>query len=161
MLWDLRAKSSPVQATSLSGGGHAHPVYSLAFSGSANAHSLCSVSTDGHLCTWNLAQLSSPSESVQLRYQRHAEEHHSSQKQKIEVAATCMALQDGISNTVCVGAEDGAIYRTRLHGSKAGVDFRSENGHEGPLTGMHFHPTNADWGSSSISNLLLTSSMDW
>ena len=60
VLWDMRAKSAPVQTTPLTTDGHAHPVYSLALVGSTAANTLYSLSTDGRLCAWNTSSLSSP-----------------------------------------------------------------------------------------------------
>ena len=60
VLWDYRAKHSPVQQTPLSATGHTHPVYSMAVVGATNAHSLVSVSTDGRMCLWNMSKLVEP-----------------------------------------------------------------------------------------------------
>ncbi len=60
VLWDIRAKTTPVQQTPLSSIGHTHPVYSMDIVGTKNAHSLVSVSTDGKLCVWSLENLLQP-----------------------------------------------------------------------------------------------------
>ncbi|KAH8593683.1 WD40-repeat-containing domain protein [Bisporella sp. PMI_857] len=47
LLWDTRAKSTPVQKTPLTGSGHTHPVYSVDIVGTQNANNIISCSTDG------------------------------------------------------------------------------------------------------------------
>ena len=64
VLWDTRAKSTPVQRSPLSSVGHTHPVYCLDVVGTQNAHNLVSVSTDGTLCAWTLGNLSQPIVSI-------------------------------------------------------------------------------------------------
>ena len=60
VLWDTRAKSTPVQRSPLSSTGHTLPVYCLDVVRTQNAHILGSVSTDGTLCAWTLSNLSQP-----------------------------------------------------------------------------------------------------
>lgn len=60
VLWDTRAKSTPVQRSPLSSVGHTHPIYCIDVVGTQNAHNLISVSTDGTLCAWTLSNLSQP-----------------------------------------------------------------------------------------------------
>lgn len=75
-LWDLRAKSTPVQRSLLSSEGHTHPVFSMCVVGSANAHSAVSLSTDGKLCLWSLNNMSTPTESRPLTHGKlHLQPH--------------------------------------------------------------------------------------
>merc|ERR1719197_640897 len=67
VLWDMRAKSTPVQRSPLSPKCHTHPVSSLQVVGTLNAHNLVSASTDGRLCSWSLDNLLEPLESMDLR----------------------------------------------------------------------------------------------
>jgi len=60
VIWDTRAKSSPVLSTSLSTPGHSHPVYSMSVVGTQNAHNLVTVSTDGIVCSWQMDMLAKP-----------------------------------------------------------------------------------------------------
>ncbi|GBG24376.1 Cytoplasmic dynein 1 intermediate chain 2 [Hondaea fermentalgiana] len=143
VLWDMRAKSVPVQRSLLSPESHTHPVYSMTVTGSANAHNLVSVSTDGRLCVWNLANISAPTDSRQLKYN------------KKDVTATSLAFADGETNELFVGAEDGRLFRAQVHGTKAGVQSQTE-AHFGPVTKMHFHK-----GTSATADLMLSASMDW
>ena len=68
VLWDTRAKTTPIQHTPLSSVGHTHPVYSMDIVGSKNAHNLVTVSTDGKLCVWNLENLLQPLVSVDMNF---------------------------------------------------------------------------------------------
>jgi dynein intermediate chain len=60
LLWDMRAKSLPVQRSSLAGRGHKHPVYCLKDVDTATAHEVISASTDGLVCHWDISRLSDP-----------------------------------------------------------------------------------------------------
>lgn len=143
VMWDLRAKSVPVQRSLLAPESHTHPVYSMTVTGSANAHNLVSVSTDGRLCVWNLANISAPTESRQLKFN------------KKDVTATSLAFADGETNELFVGSEDGRLFRAQVHGTKAGVQSQVE-AHFGPITKLQFHK-----GASATSDLMLSASMDW
>eukprot|EP01036_Dinobryon_divergens_P037469 gene37469-49018_t len=66
LLWDMRAKSLPVQRSNLAGKGHKHPVYSLAMLGSAAAYELVTASTDGMLCRWDMSQILEPSNATPI-----------------------------------------------------------------------------------------------
>jgi dynein intermediate chain len=68
LLWDMRAKSLPVQRSNLAGRGHKHPVFCMADADPAGAattsgtgsHEIISASTDGMVCQWDLSRLSDP-----------------------------------------------------------------------------------------------------
>lgn len=68
VIWDIRAKSSPVQHTPLSSVGHTHPVYAMKIVGTKNAHNLISASTDGKLCVWSLENLLLPQVQFSIFY---------------------------------------------------------------------------------------------
>ena len=146
MVWDLRANAAPVRYTLLSCGAHTHPVFSMVVVGTENSHSLVSVSTDGHLCSFSLADLTAPTTSKVLTWDKR------------DVAVTAMRFADGETNDACMGAEDGGIYRVLVHGSNAGVQVRKE-AHGAPVTALSFHPNSP--GSRFLSSLVLSSSMDW
>lgn len=143
VLWDLRAKTTPVQHSMLSSSGHTHPVYSMSFIGSANAHSLASLSTDGKLCLWSMNNLATPTESKILQHGNR------------EIAGTALAFPKGESNEYAIGAEEGTVFRGQIHGTNAGVSS-SHSGHYGPVTSMDFNKA----GNSS-NDLLLSCSMDF
>lgn len=58
--WDTRAKTIPIQKSSMAKNGHEHPIYSLAVVGSANAHNIVSISNEGKVCFWSPDNLSEP-----------------------------------------------------------------------------------------------------
>jgi len=152
VLWDLRAKSTPVQQTPLSSVGHTHPVYCMDVVGTTNAHSLVSASTDGKVCVWSLDNLYQPQEVLEL--------HNKASKvvtAAAPVAVTAMSFPNAEVNEFYAGSEEGVIYQCFRHGAKSGVNERYE-GHLGPITGTSFHPSS---GPINFSHLFLSSSTDW
>uniref|UniRef100_A0A3B5A3H4 Cytoplasmic dynein 1 intermediate chain 2-like n=1 Tax=Stegastes partitus TaxID=144197 RepID=A0A3B5A3H4_9TELE len=175
VLWDNRSnKRTPVQRTPLSAAAHTvektpdtagrdfiyihqksklspslslqHPVYCVNVVGTQNAHNLISISTDGKMCSWSLDMLSQPQDSMELVF-----------KQSKAVAVTSMSFPLGDVNNFVVGSEDGSVYMSCRHGSKAGISEMFE-GHHGPITGIHCHTAA---GPLDFSNLFVTSSFDW
>ncbi|XP_029967210.1 dynein, cytoplasmic 1, intermediate chain 2a isoform X1 [Salarias fasciatus] len=147
VLWDNRSnKRTPVQRTPLSAAAHTHPVYCVNVVGTQNAHNLISISTDGKICSWSLDMLSQPQDSMELVF-----------KQSKAVAVTSMSFPLGDVNNFVVGSEDGSVYMSCRHGSKAGISEMFE-GHHGPITGIHCHTAA---GPLDFSHLFVTSSFDW
>ncbi|XP_061548998.1 dynein, cytoplasmic 1, intermediate chain 2a isoform X2 [Phycodurus eques] len=147
VLWDNRSnKRTPVQRTPLSAAAHTHPVYCVNVVGTQNANNLISISTDGKMCSWSLDMLSQPQDSMELVF-----------KQSKAVAVTSMSFPLGDVNNFVVGSEDGSVYMSCRHGSKAGISEMFE-GHPGPITGIHCHTAA---GPLDFSHLFLTSSFDW
>ncbi|XP_043988539.1 dynein, cytoplasmic 1, intermediate chain 2a [Gambusia affinis] len=147
VLWDNRSnKRTPVQRTPLSAAAHTHPVYCVNIVGTQNAHNLISISTDGKICSWSLDMLSQPQDSMELVF-----------KQSKAVAVTSMSFPLGDVNNFVVGSEDGSVYMSCRHGSKAGISEMFE-GHHGPITGIHCHTAA---GPLDFSHLFVTSSFDW
>ncbi|XP_007546528.1 cytoplasmic dynein 1 intermediate chain 2-like isoform X3 [Poecilia latipinna] len=147
VLWDNRSnKRTPVQRTPLSAAAHTHPVYCVNVVGTQNAHNLISISTDGKICSWSLDMLSQPQDSMELVF-----------KQSKTVAVTSMSFPLGDVNNFVVGSEDGSVYMSCRHGSKAGISEMFE-GHHGPVTGIHCHTAA---GPLDFSHLFVTSSFDW
>ncbi|KAM8858225.1 dynein, cytoplasmic 1, intermediate chain 2a isoform 2-T2 [Synchiropus picturatus] len=147
VLWDNRSnKRTPVQRTPLSAAAHTHPVYCVNVVGTQNANNLISISTDGKMCSWSLDMLSQPQDSMELVY-----------KQSKAVAVTSMSFPLGDVNNFVVGSEDGSVYMSCRHGSKAGISEMFE-GHHGPITGIHCHTAA---GPLDFSHLFVTSSFDW
>ncbi|XP_076162524.1 cytoplasmic dynein 1 intermediate chain short wing isoform X15 [Ptiloglossa arizonensis] len=147
VLWDNRVqKRTPIQRTPLSATAHTHPVYCLNVVGAQNAHNLISISTDGKLCSWSLDMLSQPQERLELQA-----------KQSKPIAATCLAFPHCDVNNFIVGSEDGSVYSSCRHGTKAGV-LETYEGHQGPVTGISTH---AVQDGIDFSHLFLTSSIDW
>ncbi|KAF2963117.1 hypothetical protein GQX73_g10451 [Xylaria multiplex] len=154
LLWDTRAKTSPVQKTPLTGSGHSHPVYSVDIVGTQNANNIVSVSTDGALCVWSVDMLSQPQESLTLT---------TPPPNKFEdLAPTTMAFPQADPTYFLVGSEEGPIYPCHRYdraGAKAGVDYRvSYKGHAAPVMSINFHPAR---GPVDLGDLILSSSLDW
>ncbi|KAI5919219.1 cytoplasmic dynein-like protein 1 intermediate chain 2 [Camillea tinctor] len=154
LLWDTRAKSSPVQKTPLTGSGHSHPVYSVDIVGTQNANNIISVSTDGALCVWSVDMLSQPQESLTLT---------TPPPNKFEdLAPTTMAFPQADPTYFLLGSEEGSIYPCHRYdraGAKAGVDARvSYKGHAAPVMSVDFHPAR---GPVDLGDLVLSSSLDW
>uniref|UniRef100_A0A8P4GGG1 Dynein cytoplasmic 1 intermediate chain 2 n=1 Tax=Dicentrarchus labrax TaxID=13489 RepID=A0A8P4GGG1_DICLA len=147
VLWDNRSnKRTPVQRTPLSAAAHTHPVYCVNVVGTQNANNLISISTDGKMCSWSLDMLSQPQDSMELVF-----------KQSKAVAVTSMSFPLGDVNNFVVGSEDGSVYMSCRHGSKAGISEMFE-GHHGPITGINCHTAP---GPLDFSHLFVTSSFDW
>ncbi|KAI1415721.1 WD40 repeat-like protein [Hypoxylon sp. FL1857] len=154
LLWDTRAKSTPVQKTPLTGSGHSHPVYSVDIVGTQNANNIISISTDGAFCVWSVDMFSQPQESLTLT---------TPPPNKFEdLAPTSMAFPQADPTYFLVGSEEGPIYPCHRYdraGAKAGVDSRvSYKGHAAPVMSVNFHPAR---GPVDLGDLVLTSSLDW
>jgi len=152
VLWDNRAKRTPVQRSNLGTQAHTHPVYCMDIVGTQNAHNLITISTDGKLCSWSLDMLNEPQEEPM--------DLNMGASRSVAVAATCMSFPAGDINNFIVGSEEGVVYQASRHGAKAGVnpDGYQVEGYIGPVTGVDFHPA---MGSGEFSHLYLTSSTDW
>eukprot|EP00033_Pygsuia_biforma_P002585 GCRY01002860.1.p1 GENE.GCRY01002860.1~~GCRY01002860.1.p1 ORF type:complete len:602 (+),score=127.77 GCRY01002860.1:214-2019(+) len=149
VLWDIRAKQSPVQKTPLSTSTHTHPVYALATVGTENAHSIVTVSTDGRLCVWPSDNLSQPQEILSL----------ATKSKGVPVTSLCFPESDGGVNGFCVGGEDGSIHMGYRHGTNSGI-AQTVAGHYGSVTALDAHPSFPATG-TDFSDLILSASIDW
>lgn len=154
LLWDTRAKSSPVQKTPLTGSGHTHPVYSIDIVGTQNANNIISCSTDGVVCGWTVDMLAQPQELLTLITPPPAKTE--------DLSPTCMAFPQTDPTYFLIGSEEGAIFPCHRYdraGAKAGVDQRvSYRGHAAPVMSIDFHPAR---GPVDLGDLVLSSSLDW
>lgn len=154
LLWDTRAKSSPVQKTPLTGSGHTHPVYSIDIVGTQNANNIISCSTDGVVCGWTVDMLSQPQEFLELSSPPPAKTE--------DMAVTCIAFPQSDPTYFLAGTEEGSIYPCHRYdraGAKAGVDGRVKyQGHAAPVMSLDFHPAK---GQIDLGDLVLSSSVDW
>jgi dynein intermediate chain len=66
LLWDTRAKHSPVLKSPLSTAGHTYPIYAMKMVGTQNANNLISSSTDGLVCSWLADMLAQPQVSIEV-----------------------------------------------------------------------------------------------
>ncbi|KAF2146578.1 uncharacterized protein K452DRAFT_323718 [Aplosporella prunicola CBS 121167] len=154
LLWDTRAKSTPVQKTPLTGSGHTHPVYSIDIVGTQNANNIISCSTDGVVCGWTVDMLSQPQEYLELTTPPPAKTE--------DMAPTCIAFPQADPTYFLAGSEEGSIYPCHRYdraGAKAGVDTRvAYRGHAAPVMSLDFHPAR---GPIDLGDLVLSSSLDW
>lgn len=154
LLWDTRAKSSPVQKTPLTGSGHTHPVYSIDIIGTQNANNILTTSTDGVVCSWSVDMLALPQEHLLLTTPPPSKTE--------DLSPTAMAFPQTDPTYFLVGTEEGTIYPCHRYdraGAKAGVDQRiSYKGHAAPIMSLSFHPAR---GPVDLSDLLLSASLDW
>lgn len=154
LLWDTRAKSSPVQKTPLTGSGHTHPVYSIDIVGTQNANNIISASTDGVICGWTVDMLSQPQEFLELTSPPPSKTD--------DMAVTSIAFPQSDPTYFLAGTEEGSIYPCHRYdraGAKAGVDGRVKyGGHAAPVMSLDFHPTK---GQIDLGDLVLSSSVDW
>eukprot|EP01102_Stenamoeba_stenopodia_P010439 TRINITY_DN3146_c0_g4_i1.p1 TRINITY_DN3146_c0_g4~~TRINITY_DN3146_c0_g4_i1.p1 ORF type:complete len:635 (+),score=167.28 TRINITY_DN3146_c0_g4_i1:188-2092(+) len=158
MLWDTRAKSTPMQKSAISTLSHTHPIYCAKVIGTQNANNLATISTDGKMCVWSLDNLSQPIEVLEL-YNK-GKQSATKKFDKTYISATALTFPAGEVNTFLVGSEEGAIYSANRHGTKTGVQERYE-GHYGPITGIDSHPASNVTNGIDFSDLFLTSSTDW
>ena len=79
-----------------------------------------------------------------------------------DLSPTCMAFPPSDPTSFIVGTEEGTIYPCHRYdraGAKAGVDARIRyKGHAAPVMSLSFHPAR---GPLDLSDLVLTSSLDW
>ena len=66
LLWDIRAKSMPVQRSGISADAHKYPVCSLNVVGTQIANNIVSYSNDGMMCIWDIKQFSKPTRMNKL-----------------------------------------------------------------------------------------------
>ena len=154
VMWDTRAKSTPVQRSALSANAHTYPVYSMTVVGTQNAHNLITISNNGRACSWEMNKLVQPKETVDLKTKLSGAK---ASAKEVEVAATCLATSEEEFNQFFVGSEDGTVCDCSRHGAKAGVNERFL-GHYGPVTSVDLHPRK---GPMDFSDLFLSSSTDW
>ncbi len=154
LLWDMRAKSAPVQKTPLTGSGHTHPVYTLDIVGTQNANNIISCSTDGVVCGWSVDMLSQPQEYLELTTPPPAKTE--------DMAPTCIAFPQSDPTYFLAGSEEGTIYACHRYdraGAKAGVDTRvSYRSHAAPVMSLDFHTSR---GLIDLGDLVLSASVDW
>ncbi|EOR04762.1 Cytoplasmic dynein 1 intermediate chain 1 [Wallemia ichthyophaga EXF-994] len=160
LLWDTRAKQTPVLRTPLSATGHTHPVYDMQVIGTQNANNLMTTSTDGLVCGWTVDMLAQPQESIELS--------RTGNSKTDEVAITCFDLPHAETMSFYVGTEEGAIYHAHRHdraGVKAGIDHNEiYSDHSAPVNSLDFHPLSLNrttTNTNDFTDLFLTTSIDW
>ena len=155
VLWDIRAKRTPVLKSQLTNDAHSFPIYSLAIVGTDKANTIISVANNGRLCVWPMEMFTTPQRAFDLKYNAK------------EVCATCIGFPQEESNDFYVGAEDNSIYRGQVHftaemGKESSGVVECYQSHYAPITALSLHPTPSTWARGhEYSHLMLTASMDW
>ncbi|KAF1318098.1 Cytoplasmic dynein intermediate chain, partial [Globisporangium splendens] len=132
VIWDTRAKSAPVQKTSLSSCSHTHPIYSMSVVGTKSSYNLISASTDGRVCIWNIDQLQQPIDMLDLRIALSIVSNYTSVNiatdKKMEASVTSFAIHRKENKELYIGTEAGKLYSTKLdqQKNKTGVSGASE-----------------------------------
>jgi len=155
VLWDIRAKKTPVLKSQLTNEAHSFPIYSLAIVGTDKANTIISVANNGKLCAWPMEMFTSPQRAFELKYEAK------------EVCATCIGFPQDESNDFYVGAEDNCVYAGQVHftaeSSKenTGTTKRFQS-HYAPITAISMHTAPPTWTRGhEYSHIMLTASMDW
>lgn len=63
LIWDLRAKSLPIQRSPQFSKGHSFPIVGVAFAESRHSSNVISLSSDGKFCVWQMNYFQSPTET--------------------------------------------------------------------------------------------------
>jgi len=156
VVWDTRAKRTPINRTSLSRG-HTYPIYALQCLPIVNNNNLITVSTDGMLCQWNDQDLHAPVNELILHgtvISSESKDTHTSD----EITTTSFDFPGRDTSSVILGSDEGKIYKARIYDQK-GI-WNSIDAHDAPITNVHFHPTQKN-SPTNVSDLFLTSSYDW
>ncbi|KAF4324371.1 hypothetical protein BBO99_00001901 [Phytophthora kernoviae] len=148
VIWDTRAKSTPVQKTALSACSHTHPIYAMAVVGTKTSYNLISASTDGRVCVWDIDQLQQPVDMLDLRIALSIVSNYSSvntSDKKMEASVTSFAVFRKENKELYIGTEAGKLYSTKLDQQKSKVgasddasmdaDKKSKNSILGSSTG--------------------------
>jgi dynein intermediate chain len=123
LLWDMRAKSLPVQRSNLAGRGHKHPVYCMhGVDGSTSSNELITSSTDGMVCHWDLTRLTEPTVTNNVSFTSRADGSlgngvlfDTSAPSLKSACVTSMAFgtTDG-SRDIYLGTDSGKLLKTAL-----------------------------------------------
>lgn len=172
MIVDRRNRSQPIQKSCLAQNGHQYPVYSLSVIGYENTHSIVSISNDGKMCTWKPKVLADPKDYSFLHTPKKLISDEKSAPDSMAQAtvgggdgrqpinAHCMDFAEGEQETFYVGSEDFSIYQCNTR-SEFSVQSKLD-GHHAPITSVDVHPgISQSEKHSEMSDLLLSSSMDW
>lgn len=155
VLWDIRAKRTPMLKSQLTNEAHSFPIYSLAIVGTEKANTIISVANNGRLCVWPMEMFTTPQRAFDLKYNAK------------EVCATCMGFPQEESNDFYIGAEDNSLYYSQIHstaemGKESSGIVEGYQSHYAPITSLSLHPTPSSWAKGhDYSHVMLSASMDW
>nr|CCA23958.1 cytoplasmic dynein intermediate chain putative [Albugo laibachii Nc14] len=125
VVWDTRAKNTPVQKTSMSTSSHTHPIYSMSVIGSKTSHNLISASTDGRVCIWDTDQLQQPVDVFDMRIALSIVSNYTSNTiadKKMEASVTAFAVHQGDKKDLYIGTEAGKLFVTCIEHQKMKSD---------------------------------------
>ncbi|CAM9372231.1 unnamed protein product, partial [Ectocarpus fasciculatus] len=166
LLWDMRAKSLPVQRSNLAGRGHKHPVFCMhGVDASTSSNELITSSTDGMVCHWDLTRLSEPTVTNNVSFAARADGSigngvlfDSAAPSLKSACVTSMAFgQTDGSRNLFLGTDSGKLIKAALPIRAKDSSSVQVNAHLGLLTSMSPHNSN----SRVFKNFMLTSSLDW
>lgn len=149
VIWDIRAKSTPVKKTSLPSENHTYPIFGLEMIGTSNGNTIVSMSNDGTCCTWSNLSLDKPLKNLNFS------------KQQNVVSCTAMCFAEEETNHFFFGSEESQIFAAQLHLSSSKEESninKQYSGHESAINSLHLHPRSSH---PSLGDLLLSSSNDW
>ncbi len=155
VLWDIRAKRTPVLKSQLTNEAHSFPIYSLAIVGTEKANTIISVANNGRLCVWPMEMFTTPQRAFDLKFNAK------------EVCATSMCFPQEESNDFYIGAEDNSVYYGQIHstgdmGKESSGIVEGFQSHFAPITSLSLHPAPSNWAKGhDYSHVMLSASMDW
>jgi len=176
LLWDTRAKKTPVNRTSLANS-HTQPIYSCRLLPQINgSHSVLSVSSDGQVCVWLEDNWHTPVASYMINKQSNNSNSSSSSSSSLltnhsnEITVNCLDFPGRDYHSIVFGSDDGSINKSRLsHTQTNDLQQKSiyetiSHAHAAPIASLNFQPSTAATSVKSqplVSSLYLTSSYDW
>lgn len=104
--WDIRAKNTPVQKSTLAKDGHHNSIFSLAVIGTQNAHNIVSISNDSKMCLWHFGELSNP----KIHFNLFNQQNNNQQNDQKLIYVNTMEFPEDETDKFYVGAEDHNIY---------------------------------------------------
>jgi len=157
VIWDTRAKKTPIDRTSLSRG-HTYPIYALrCLPVVSNNENLMTVSTDSLLCQWSDTNLHDPAYEIDLN-QKLKDSDQKELTATDEITTTSFDFAGNDTNNIILGSDEGKIYKARLN-DQHGI-WHTVDAHDAPVTNVQFHPSQKD-ATDGKTDLYLTSSYDW
>lgn len=178
----MKAKSLPVQRSSMSGRGHRHPIYAMSMVSLTVSNELVSVSTDGMLCHWDITRLAEPltvtflhfpssglnmpmptygerpTEGIDSLLSPEVKQSTSDANTGIPLNICSMAFAQSDSAThILFGGGSGQVFRSALPYRPKDPPINELSAHYGMITNIQPHNSQ----NKHHKNLLLTASLDW
>ncbi|KAF4670396.1 Cytoplasmic dynein 1 intermediate chain 2 [Perkinsus chesapeaki] len=179
LIWDTRAKFSPVQWSPAIGSCarddncctsslHTQPICGMELVGTKNAHHITTVSREGKVCLWSTAQLVGWHEaSWAIHLSSQNEPHHSvlfKDADQRDYSVSTVAFSEADANLITFGTYDGHIVKAQLDTTTGNtnpgwqVAKASALAHDGMVTALDYHPLTLKRHPDDI---LASGSLDW